>query len=173
MPKSAYNANVYTISFSSADSTGVVKDIFEITPSTQANIEFRKLVLGKIAPALSSTAIELLTVSIYRGATDADAGGSTGSGVLMDSLRGATHTFDVQLNSSSPGSSEGGAAELLYTQPWNTQLPFVWEPIEDERPSCKLSQRLQVRLGAPAGTITIGGTLVIEETGKMPGLSDS
>lgn len=167
--------NVYSISFTSADASGVAKGVFEVTPSTQSNISLREVRLGKVAAALSSSAIESLVVSVWRGATDADAGGSTGSGVLQNALRESTHTFAVQLNSSSPGSSAGGAGiKLLHAQAWNTtQEDFVWRPPKDERPSCKLSQRLQVRLSASAGAIVIAGSMLVEETGKVPSLSDS
>lgn len=166
--------NVYAVSFSSIDASAVAQGVFQITPSTDSNISLRELRLGKVAAALSSSAIETLPVSIWRGATDADAGGTAVVPVLMDGRRGSTATFAVSVGASSPGSSAGGAAiELLFSQPWNTQEDFVWRPPKDERPICILSQRLQVRLGAPAAAIVIGGTIIVEEIGKIPGLSDS
>lgn len=165
--------NIYAISFSSIDASAVAQGVFEITPSTQSNVVLRELRLGKVAAAQSASAIETLPVTVYRGATDADAGGATAAAILMDARRGATNTFGVSIGASSPGSSEGGVAEKVFSQPWNTQEEFVWRPPKEERPVCILSQRLQVRLGAPAAAIVIGGTLIVEEIGKMPGVSDS
>lgn len=165
----------FSVSFSSHQASGVVKDVFEITPSTVSNIAVRELRLGKIAASLSVGASlkESLLVTVWRGATDADIGGSTIGGVLLDGRRGSTHSFAAQQNASTPGSSAGGAAELLFSQAWNTELPFIWRPVKEERPICKLSQRLQVRLGASSGAIVISGSMIIEELGKMPGLGDS
>lgn len=167
--------NVYSMSFSSHIASGVDKGVFEVLPSTQSNIKVHSLHLGKeaAAAAFNSSVVESLLVQVFRGATDADIGGSTMNGVLLDNLRGSTHTFAAQQNSSTPGSSQGGAAQLIHSETWITDRPFVWAPPEDKQPTCKLSERLQVRLGASAATITISGTLVVEETGKMPGLSDS
>lgn len=166
----------FSVSFSSHQASGVVKDVFEITPSTESNIALREVRLGKIAAALSVGASlkEALLVTVWRGSTDADIGGSTISGVLLDGRRESTHTFAAQQNSSTPGSSETGPGiELLYSQSWNTELPFIWRPVKEERPICKLSQRLQVRLGASTGAIVISGSMVVEELGKMPSLGDS
>lgn len=161
-------AQVYSVSFSSADSTAVIKDIFMITASTVSNFIVRELRINQIAAALTSTAIELLSLTIYRGSSIASAGGATATPVNVDSRSDATATFTTLVNSSTPGSS-GAVAQLLYSSPWNTQLPFVWRPPKDERPVCKLSQRLQVRLGAPGAAMVIGGSMIIEEIGKFPG----
>lgn len=159
---------IYSVAFSSADSSAVAKDIFEITGSTKSSFKLHEVHLGQIAAALTSSAIETLTVSIYRGATVAAAGGATATPRHIDARTSATATFAVLLNSSSPGSSST-SAHLLFSRPWNTQEPFVYRPAPEDRPVCKLTQRLQVRLGAPAAAIVIGGTIIIEEVGRVPG----
>lgn len=160
---------MYAVSFSSANSSAVAKDIFEITASTLSSLVIHSVEIAQVAAALTSSAIESLTVAVFRGATDADGGGSTGTPVNLNGRSSATATFLTQINSSSPGSSAGGAAKLVFARPWNTQTPFVWRPPVNERPTCKLSQRLQVRLGAPAAAMVIGGTIIVEEIGRIPG----
>jgi len=162
------NGHVYAVSFTSADATGVTKDIFDITGSTKSNFVVHALYLAQIAAALTSSAIEAVPIGVYRGSTLASAGGATSIPRKLDGRSSATATFSVLINSSSPGSS-GPAAQLLHSMPWNTQTAFVWKPAPEDRPTCRLSQRLQVRLGATASTVTIGGTLIVEEIGKIPG----
>ena len=158
----------YSVGFSSADSSAVVKDIFQIQGSTTANFRLRELHLGKIAAALTSTAIELLAVSIWRGSSLTSAGGATAAPTIVDGRYSATATFTTLVNSSSPGSS-GTSAKLLFARPWNTQQEFVVKWGEKDAPTCVLSQRLQVRMGAPGAAIVIGGSMVIEEVPHVPG----
>ena len=160
------NGQLYSVSFASNDATTVVKDIFEITGSTKSNYRVRELTLSKIGAAFSSTAQELLTLLIRRGSSAAAAGGATATPRNLDGRSDATATFAIALNSSTPGSSTG---EIIYSGSWNTNQMFVWRPPKNESPICILSQRLQVRLGASAATITIAGTMIVEEIGKMPG----
>lgn len=161
--------NTYSVAFSSADSSAVVKDVFEITASTKANLRIHEVHLGKIAAAMTSTAIENLAVLIRRGSSAAAAGGSTNKPINIDARSQATAEFTVLNNSSTPGSSTG---DILFSAIWNTQKPFVWKPAPEDRPTCILSQRLQVRLGAPAAAIVINGSIIVEEIPKAPGVSD-
>lgn len=160
--------NVYSVSFSSAAVVAAVTEPFALTASTVSNFVLREVRLGQVAAALTSSAIETLTVGIYRGSTLGSTAGATAAIYNQDARSDSTGTFATLINSSSPGSS-GTSAQLLYSAPWNTQLPFVWRPPKDERPVFKLGQRLQVRLGAPAAGITVGGSVLVEEIGKTPG----
>ena len=158
----------YAVGFSSADSSAVVKDIFQIKGSTKANFRLREMHLGKIAAAQTSSAIETLPVSIWRGSTLDAVGGATGTVVNLDGRYSATGTFTTLVNSSSPGSS-GPAGLLVFSKPWNTQNEYVVKWGEKDAPTCVLGQRLQVRMGAPAAAIVIGGNVVIEEVPHVPG----
>ena len=55
--------NLYSVSFSSVNATGVAKELFEIIGSTLSSFRVWGLTIGQIAAALSSSAIETLTVT--------------------------------------------------------------------------------------------------------------
>ena len=158
----------YSVGFSSADSTAVVKDIFQIKGSSKANFRLRELHLGIISAAMTSSAIETLALSIWRGSSADSVGGATAAPLNLDARYSATATFTTLVNSSSPGSS-GAASKLVFSRPWNTQQEYVVKWGERDAPTCVLLQRLQVRMGAPAAAIVIGGNVVIEEVPHVPG----
>ena len=163
--------NLYSVAFSSVNATGVAKELFEIIGSTLSSFRVWGLTIGQIAAALSSSAIETLTVGLWRGSTV----GSSGTAVTpirLNARSSATASFTALINSSALGAT-AASAQLVLAKVWNTQNDFVWQARADgdidERPVCILGQRLHVRLGAPAGTIALGGTLLIEEIGRLPG----
>ncbi len=159
--------NLYSVSFSSQDAAAVATDIFDITGSTLTSYRLRELSLGQVAAALTSSAIETLTLEIYRGSTIAS-GGATAAVVRVDSRTSATSALLAVVGSSTPGSS-GTSAQRVFGIGWNTQVPIVLKWDEKTAPTCKLGERLQVRLGAPAATMILGGTIVVEELGRVPG----
>ena len=169
-------SNIYSISFSSVATVAAAVELFDVKGSTLSNFRLTSLTFGQIAAALSSSAIESLAVGVYRGSTlSSSATGlnfTTVNPVNLDSQSEATARLTAIVNSSLTGSS-GAAASLLLSQPWNTQTTFVWKPRcdkgVDERPTMALGERLQVRLGAPAAAIIVGGTMVVEEIGRVPG----
>ena len=172
--------NIYSVAFSSINATGVVSDLFYVKGSSLSGMRILGLTLGQVAAALSSSAIENLTVSIYRGSSlsstgDASGGTTSSAGTLVvpvniNQRSEATASFLAYAYSTAPGSS-GVIAELLHSSPWNTQRQFVWRPYKEAlgKPTVSLGERLQVRLSAPAATIVVGGTLLLEEIGRIPG----
>ena len=159
---------IYSVSFSNTPATGVDKDIFELITSTNSRVKLREVRLSQsTAAVLGATEVELLSVAIHRGATVAAIGGSTSTPVKRDPRQRVADAV-VVVNSSTPGSGSTGLADLLFAGQFLTGEEFLWRPPEDERPLIGLGERLSVRLGASAQTITLQGTMTFEEVGKVP-----
>ncbi len=166
-------SNIYSVSFSSIEATGVAQDIFHVLASTISRIKIMAIHLAQsTADYVASGEIELLALSVLRGSTT-PAGGTTGSFLNID-RRGATAVSKVTMNCTTPG--EVGTEQLLFAGSLQTGEPFHWQPHvdgkpggRDARPVIGLGERLSVRLGPSSAVITLNGTLTIEEIGKVPG----
>lgn len=149
---------IYTVSVSSAVSTGVAKDLFEVDASTTERLILRELVIGQHASSQGSTGF--LQVLIWRGSTAACSGGSTATPIKRDARDRASNSL-ATVSASSP--STGG--DLIASLTWNTREPLVYRPDATERPITGLGDRINVRLGASHETILWNGHLKFEEAG--------
>jgi hypothetical protein len=149
---------VYFATISSAASTGVVKDFFQVTASTTDRLSVREVSFGTHSAGLGSSG--LVPVTIFRGSTAACSGGSTGTPIKRDSRNRAAVSL-LEFSASSP--TTGGS--IVYSASWNVRERFVWRPESDERPVIGLGERLNVRVGAPLETITWDGSVIFEEVG--------
>lgn len=151
---------IFFATISSAASSGVTKDFFQITGSTTYRLAIREISFGQHSEVGGSTETDFAAISIWRGSTAACAGGSTASPIKRDS-RSSSATSILELNASSP--STGGS--MIYASAWPLLDRFVWRPDPNERPIIGLGERLNVRCSSAADSFTWSGTIVWEEIG--------
>jgi len=149
---------IYIASISSAVSTGVAKDFFEIDPSTTERVAIREIRFGQYATSQGSTGF--LQVLIWRGSSAACAGGTTGTVIKRDARDRASNSL-LTFSASSP--STGG--DLIGATTWNMREEFVWRPNPDERAVTGLGDRINVRVAGAHETFTWSGRVVFEELG--------
>lgn len=147
-------------------------DLVEITASTKSDFLLTGIVLSRVSTAgVGTTAVEHPLLQILRGSS-ANAGTATGIARNIDSMSKTTATFLINLGTTAIGSA-GSTVHRLLSVSFNTLFDsFMWMPPKDQRPSCKLGERLSVRIGPRANALVMTGTIFIEEIGKRPGLSD-
>ena len=59
--------------------------------------------------------------------------------------------------------AQNGSAATLLAEVWNVQVPYLYRPDAEGRIIVAPGERLVVRIGAPADSLTVNGTLVFEE----------
>ena len=160
---------VFTATFAAVAVTAA-QDLFEIVAPANSRVRLLELDIGQYTD-FGDAAAEILSISIHRGHTTSGSGGSTVTPANLDPysrVAGAT----VEANNTTVATTAG---VLLWSTAWHIQAGFVWRPLEDvhEAPYrrhilIKPSQRLVVRITAPADSITVNGTMLFEEIGKSP-----
>ena len=166
-------SNLFSVSFSSVSVPATLPvDLFEITASTRSNLRFIGAAVSRISTAgLGTTAIDLPLMEVLRGSS-ANGGTSTGIVVNVDSRSKATAGFLANTPSSNIGSAGSSVQRLLSVTMNGNAGTFVWYPADRERPTCKLGERLQLRIGPRANAFVMTGTIWVEEFGKAPGIGD-
>lgn len=162
---------LYAVSLtSSVVSASHPSDVFEITASTRSNLRLHGMILSRVSTAgVGTTSVDHPLVEVLRGSS-ANGGTATGTAINLDSLSRATASFLVNLVTSAIGSAGSTVAELLSASMNSVGGTFVWYP--ECKPTCKLGERLSIRIGPRANAMVLTGTVYVEETGKMPGLGD-
>ena len=142
------------------------QDVFEITAAASTRVALREIRLAQYSDAADAQA-EMLSIQIMRGHS---ASGSGGSSVTPANVNGWTAApaaaSAVEANNTTVASS--GSPVTLLADSFNVMGGFRYYPVPDERIIVEAGQRLVVRITAPADSLTMNGTIVFEELGKMP-----
>jgi hypothetical protein len=153
---------LYAVSFTAVAVTAA-QDFFEIAPADDKPVYLHALYLAQTTE-LGDAAEEVLRVSVLRGHTSSGSGGSTATPRPMqpsDTAFGGV----AEVNNTTIASA--GTAVELHVDGWNVRVPYqlVWTP--ETRPFCTQAQTtIVVRLmAAPADSVTVSGTLLVEELG--------
>lgn len=151
---------MYVVTFS-AVATTVAADLFEITPADDKPLAIHALFLGQTTE-LGDAAEEQLQILVVRGHTTSGSGGSSATPAPIgpnDTAAG----FTAEVNNTTQASI--GTTVNLHVDTWNVRGPYqiILTPEMRWRVS-QANTTLVVRLGAaPADSITISGTLYVEE----------
>lgn len=148
------------------------QDLFEITAPADSRVLIHEIDIGQYSDA-GDAAAEILGLQIIRGYT---VSGSGGSSVTPGNLNSYGRAAGAVVEANNTTVANTGTVETLLATVWHLQAGFIWRP---DRPSlrdqmnAKLiqlapSERLVVRITAPADAITTNGTIVFEEIGKLP-----
>lgn len=142
------------------------QDVFEIVAPASSRLMIREIRLGQYSDPGDAQA-EMLSVQIIRGYTTSGSGGGSVTPVNLSPVSGAAAaTATVERNNTTV--AQDGTGVVLLADTFNVMGGWRYYPVPEERIEVGVSQRLVVRITAPADSLTMNGTIVYEEIGKVP-----
>lgn len=164
-------APVYTATFSAVAATAA-QDVFEITAPANSRVKIIDCKLGQYTD-FGDAAAEILSVLVIRGFTTTGTGGSSVTPANILGHTGAmTATSVVKANNTTVATNGTGvtlvADVMNVAAGWSLRdtLSRGYENVPEIILSN--SQRLVIRITAPADSLTMNGTLIFEEIGQIP-----
>jgi len=161
--------NLYSCVFSDIECSGVAKrDIFEIQGSTNTRVRIHQVKLSQHTIVVGSS--ERVSFELITGGSATATGGTAGAvNRFLD--KGATALCTATFNSTTLGADAEGTLRDADNWVVGGDLDFNYEPASDKRVQSGLNENVTVRLGINAANMGISGSIVWEETGKVPGES--
>lgn len=153
---------MYTVSFTAIASPTAIWDIFEISPADDKPCIVHAIFLGQTTE-LGDTAEEQLALRLIRGFTSS---GSVGTTTTPRSLNpsDAAAGFTCETNNTTIATT--GTTNDLHADSWQIRGPYALIFTPEMRPIVtQANTTLVLRASAPADSITISGTLYVEEAG--------
>lgn len=154
---------LYTVSFTGIGVSAQV-DFFEISPADDKPVLIHGLYLSQSSD-VGDAADEMIRVNILRGHTSSGSGGSSATPVPLQSSAGAAAGFAAETNNTTIASA--GTAVVLHAEAFNIRAGMQYIPTPEARPGASQGNTtLVVRLmAAPTDSLTMEGTLIVEELG--------
>lgn len=150
----------YTVTFNDVAVTAS-QDLFEIQPADDRPVKIWGLFLTQ-STELADAAEEQLRVAIIRGHSTSGSGGSTATPAVINPLDTAAG-FTAEVNNTTIASA--GTGVTLHVMTWNVRsgLEMWWLP-ETGLIATQANTTIVVRLlAAPADSVSVSGTLYVEE----------
>lgn len=149
----------YSVVFSAVAVTAA-QDIFEITPADDKPVNILGLFIGQSSDA-GDAQDEMLQVSIIRGFTASGTGGSAATPAPLDNIDTAAG-FTAEVNNTTVANT--GTSVTLHTDTFNVRAGYqIWFPPECYPRATQANTTLVVRITAPADSLTMSGTLYVQE----------
>lgn len=154
-------SRIYTVATSGAVTVAV--DLLEATPADDKPVRLRGFVISQTTEVKDAEE-ECLEISVVR-FSGAFTGGSGGSAPVPATLDSADVAAGVVTEVRNTTQATGGTATTLYIYGWNERAtPFeVWYPDDSYCPIVKQNEALVVKSTAPADSVTIQTTFILEE----------
>ena len=152
---------MYTVSFTAVAVTAA-QDLFEVVAPADSVVILHALYLGQTTE-LADAAEEQLRIAIKSGATTSGSGGSSATPVPL-ALGDAAFGGTAEVNNTTQATA--GTIVVHHNDTWNIRGPYQYIPTPEMRKVLSPSARMTVELlAAPADSVTMSGTLYIEEIG--------
>jgi hypothetical protein len=154
-------SRVYTVQFTGVAVTAQ-QDLFELVAASTKTLRLMALFLSQ-STEVGDTQEEGLSILIKSGQTTSGSGGSGPTPVPL-CVTDAAAGFTAEVNNTTKATS--GTIVTHHADNWNVRAPFMimWPP--EMRIPITGSRRLTIELGTtPADSITMSGTIYVEETG--------
>jgi hypothetical protein len=153
-----------------AIAVSAAQDLFEIVGPVNSRVAINEIRFAQYSD-FGDAQSELLSVLLMRGHTTAGTGGSP---LTPANLHGYANvrSAGAAVSRNNTTLAQDGSPETLLADAWNVMAPYLYLPKrsiipqEDERFTLAPSQRLVVRITAPADALTMNGTILFEELGK-------
>lgn len=156
---------VYTAPFSAIALTTNAHDLWCLTASSSSRVVVREIRIGQYTEFGDAQA-ELLSLTVLTGSTAP----SSGTAITPRNVQG--HTGAPSADSSVIGPSATLAsttsAVARFADAWNVAAGYLYAPLPAERLVLNPSQCMVIRMTAPNDALTMNGTLVFQEIGKVP-----
>ena len=162
---------VFSAAFS-AVAISAAQDLFELVAPANSRVRLLEIDIGQYSDFGDAQA-EIVSIAVHRGHTVSGSGGSIVTPVNLNPY-GAAAGSTVEANNDTVATTSG---KLLWATGWHIQAGFLWSPPEyaprgvpafRRHPLIKPSQRLVIRITAPADAFTTNGSILFEEIGKAP-----
>lgn len=152
---------MYTVVFSGVAVTAQ-QDFFEIVAAAGKNCRLRALYLSQ-STEVGDTQEEGLSIAIKSGSTTSGSGGSAPTPGPVNPTDAASG-FTAEVNNTTKATS--GTIVTHHADNWNIRMPYVFIIPTEMCVELTGSRRATVELGTtPADSITMSGTLYVEEFG--------
>lgn len=151
---------MYSVTFTPTAITTQV-DAFEVQPADDKPVRLHALFLGQTTE-FGDAAEEQLSIQIIRGYTATGSGGSTATPSPLNPADAAAGFVAETLNTTV---ATTGTALVLFADSWNVRAgyPLIFTP-EMQPMASQANTTIVVRIATtPADSITITGTLIVEE----------
>jgi hypothetical protein len=161
----AASGNIYSVPFSVAATTSGAVDLIGILAPANSQVQLRELVLGAVSSGLTLTSG--LQVDFFRGSTAS----STSAAITPVNLKPQSGALSAGSSVTSPCATlvSTSSATLVRSQGWNFGYKnFHYCP--EETRNCvqaDVNQRLHIRVSTPPAAMTIAGTAVFSEIGRI------
>lgn len=150
----------YSVTFD-AVAVSAAQDLFEVNAPADCIVVLRSVFLGQTSD-VGDASSESLKIQIIKGHATSGSGGSAATPTKLETGFAAAGS-SCEVNNTTIAST--GTATVHHQDVWNTQLPYQYRPTPEEYIVLSPSERLVVRIPAPADAITMSGTLNFEEIG--------
>jgi len=152
---------IYTVTFAAVAVTAV-QDLFEVVAAAGKNCRILALYLAQYSDAKDAEE-ELLSILLKSGATTSGSGGSSPTPVPMN-VTDAAAGFSAETNNTTKATA--GTIVTHHADAWNVRVPYQLILPEQMQVELTGSRRFTVELvNAPTDSITVNGTLYVEEFG--------
>ena len=156
--------NLYLVPFSVAASTGGAVDVLTILAPSNSQVQLRELYLGAVSSAPPTANLE---VDVYRGST----GVSTGAAFTPLNLKPQTGVLTAGSSIAWPTTVpiSTASSKLMFSSAWPIAYrAFHWCAEESAFAlQADISQRMNIRVSTPPSAVTIVGTALIREIGRL------
>lgn len=136
----------------------VQQDMWEIVAPSTGSVKFWGFEISQSTEA-GDAQDEMLGVQVITGYTTSGSGGSSATAVPL-SLGGSAFGGTVETSNTTVATT--GTAAIRYASAFNVRAPHIWLPEDALRPIVQASERLVVRVSAPADSVTFWGTAWFE-----------
>lgn len=155
-------ARMYSVSFTATAIT-VAADLFELTPADDKPLVIHAVYLGQTTE-LGDAAEEQLGLTLVRGHTTSGSGGSAATPRPMNPSDVAAG-FAAEVCNTTAASV--GTTVTLHSDTWNVRGPYQLIFTPEMRPIVtQANTTLVLRMtGAPTDSVSIAGTMYVEEQG--------
>jgi hypothetical protein len=143
-----------------AVATTVQTDLFEINAPSDRSIIVHEIGVSQSSDFGDAQA-EILKLQLLKGYSTSGSGGSAPTPAALQGS--ATASTAIEANNTTVATT--GTPKVLLQDSFNVALPYIklWTP--ETRPELKASERLVLRLPAPADSLTLNGYVIFEEIG--------
>lgn len=153
-------SGIYTLQFNSVAATAV-QDLFEVTASSTKPLVLLAFNISQLTE-LGDAAEEQLLVRIRSGQTTSG-NGTAYTPVPVDSSIAAA-SFTAKTNGTTQASAGTIVTHSVYA--WNVRMPLIEIFTQEQQLIMSAGRRFTLELaGAPADSITINGTMWVQEIG--------
>lgn len=149
---------LYTVVFSGVAVTAQ-QDLFEINCNNKS-LQITRISLAQ-ETEIGDAMEEMLHLNLKTGMTTSGSGGSAPTPQPVD-ISDAAAAFTAEVNNTTKSST--GTISTKLVDAWNIRAPYLWLPTPEEKFVISGTTRLALELATtPADSITMNGTMVIEE----------